>query len=319
MKVSVVIPTHNRTAWLELTVRSVLRQHHADLEAIVVDDGSTDDTPELLSRMADPRVRVIRHDSSQGVAASRNHGAAEARGEWIGFVDDDDVWAPDKLARQLDAADATGRTWVYAGVVHVDDDTQRDWRQTAATTRRRSSPGPSLQRRARWRLERDRSARRVRARRSLRRAVEEHGGLGDVDPAQRAGTAGVGPATARREAGARTDGLARRDGDLRRRLADRAATRNDRRPRGPPPVDRGGVPPQRPTARGDQAHGDRGGSRTGAGRVARRGDDPQEAPPSRSTAHGDAGDARRVGRGGARLGRRASADEPVCGGRRGPR
>ena len=124
MKVSVVIPTHNRTAWLELTIRSVLRQHHSDLETIVVDDGSTDDTPELLSRMADPRVRVIRHDSSQGVAASRNHGAAEARGEWIGFVDDDDVWAPDKLASQLDAVDAAGRTWVYAGVVHVDDHTR---------------------------------------------------------------------------------------------------------------------------------------------------------------------------------------------------
>lgn len=122
MKVSVVIPTHNRNAWLELTVRSVLRQHHSDLEAIVVDDGSTDNTPELLSRMADPRVRVIRHDSSQGVAASRNHGAAEARGEWIGFVDDDDVWAPGKLADQITAARATDRAWVYTGCVHIDND-----------------------------------------------------------------------------------------------------------------------------------------------------------------------------------------------------
>jgi glycosyltransferase involved in cell wall biosynthesis len=121
MKVSVVIPTHDRRAWLELTLRSVLRQHHDALEVIVVDDGSTDDTAETLAVLSDPRVRVIRHDTPRGVGASRNDGAARAKGEWIAFVDDDDLWAPDKLARQLEAANATGGAWVYAGSVQVDE------------------------------------------------------------------------------------------------------------------------------------------------------------------------------------------------------
>jgi glycosyltransferase involved in cell wall biosynthesis len=124
MKVSVVIPTHDRRAWLELTLRSVLRQHHDDLEVIVVDDGSTDDTAETLAGLSDPRVRVIRHDAPRGVGASRNDGAARAKGEWIAFVDDDDLWAPDKLARQLEAAHVTGRTWVYSGSVQVDEHTR---------------------------------------------------------------------------------------------------------------------------------------------------------------------------------------------------
>jgi glycosyltransferase involved in cell wall biosynthesis len=121
MKVSVVIPTHDRRAWLELTLRSVLRQSDDDLEVIVVDDGSTDDTAETLAGLSDPRVRVIRHDTPRGVGASRNDGAARANGEWIAFVDDDDLWAPDKLARQLEAANAAGRAWVYAGSVQVDE------------------------------------------------------------------------------------------------------------------------------------------------------------------------------------------------------
>jgi glycosyltransferase involved in cell wall biosynthesis len=124
MKVSVVIPTHDRRAWLELTIRSVLRQHHRDLEAIVVDDGSTDDTQEMLAEVSDPRVRFIRHEAPLGVGASRNHGAAEASGGWIAFVDDDDLWAPDKLARQIEAASATGRSWVYTGSVHIDEHTR---------------------------------------------------------------------------------------------------------------------------------------------------------------------------------------------------
>jgi glycosyltransferase involved in cell wall biosynthesis len=121
MKISVVIPTHNRRDWLLLTLRSVLRQHHRDLEAIVVDDGSTDDTVAVLARVPDRRLRVIRHDAPLGLAASRNDGIAEAHGEWVAFVDDDDVWAPDKLASQMGASVATGRSWSYVGTVQIDE------------------------------------------------------------------------------------------------------------------------------------------------------------------------------------------------------
>jgi glycosyltransferase involved in cell wall biosynthesis len=118
--VTVVVPTHNRSALLTLTLHSVLWQRHVDLEVIVVDDGSTDDTAQVLAALADPRIRRIHHPTPQGVSAARNRGIAEAGGDWVAFVDDDDLWAPDKLARQLQAARNTDRTWAYTGAVSVD-------------------------------------------------------------------------------------------------------------------------------------------------------------------------------------------------------
>jgi glycosyltransferase involved in cell wall biosynthesis len=121
-EVSVVVPTHNRRGLLALTLRSILGQRGVDLEVLVVDDGSVDGTAELVAGWGDPRVRLLRNASSRGVAAARNRGIAEAAGGWLGFCDDDDLWAPDKLARQLQAAHHSGRDWVYTGEVHVDAD-----------------------------------------------------------------------------------------------------------------------------------------------------------------------------------------------------
>jgi glycosyltransferase involved in cell wall biosynthesis len=118
-RVSVVVPTHNRSRLLALTLRSILWQRDVDLEVIVVDDGSSDDTAVVVAGVGDDRVRLVRHDRPQGVSAARNRGIAEARGGWVGFCDDDDLWSPDKLSRQLQAASATGRTWVCTGHVNV--------------------------------------------------------------------------------------------------------------------------------------------------------------------------------------------------------
>jgi glycosyltransferase involved in cell wall biosynthesis len=118
--VSVIMPTRDRKELLSLSLRSVLWQRDVEFEVIVVDDGSTDGTSVAVGSVGDPRVRLYTHASSQGVSASRNHGIAEAKGAWIAFLDDDDLWAPDKLALQLRAATATGRDWVYAGSVNVD-------------------------------------------------------------------------------------------------------------------------------------------------------------------------------------------------------
>jgi glycosyltransferase involved in cell wall biosynthesis len=117
--VSVVIPTRNRSAMLATTLRSVLWQSDVVLEVIVVDDGSTDATPEVVVAAADPRVTLVRRDEPYGPAAARNLGASRATGAWVGFVDDDDVWGPDKLARQVAAANAADRGWVYVGAVAV--------------------------------------------------------------------------------------------------------------------------------------------------------------------------------------------------------
>ncbi len=121
MLVSVVVPTHNRSDWLRVTLRTVLWQQDVDLEAIVVDDGSTDDTAQTVADLGVGRVRLLHHEIPRGVSAARNHGAAEAQGEWVAFIDDDDLWAPDKLARQVEAAVATDSTWVYTGSVHIDE------------------------------------------------------------------------------------------------------------------------------------------------------------------------------------------------------
>jgi glycosyltransferase involved in cell wall biosynthesis len=120
--VSVVIPTHDRRDLLAVTLRSVLRQKNVQLDVIVVDDGSTDDTLEFLRTIDDPRVRFIRNESPQGVRTARNQGIAATSGEWLAFVDDDDVWAPEKLARQLQAAHESGRPWVYAGAIEIDEE-----------------------------------------------------------------------------------------------------------------------------------------------------------------------------------------------------
>jgi glycosyltransferase involved in cell wall biosynthesis len=121
-RVAVIVPTRNRREWLALTLRSVLAQTGVDLEVIVVDEASTDDTVEWLTTVADERIRVVRHEFPQGVATARNHGAAHAHGEWLAFVDDDDLWAPDKLREQLRAADACRADWVYTGSVNIAED-----------------------------------------------------------------------------------------------------------------------------------------------------------------------------------------------------
>ena len=119
--VSVVVPTHDRADLLPRLLRSVLGQQDVDLELVVVDDGSSDHTPQVLSRCTDPRLRVLRLEPSRGVAAARNAGTAAARGRWVAWCDDDDVWAPAKLALQLQALSASpGALWSNGGSVYVD-------------------------------------------------------------------------------------------------------------------------------------------------------------------------------------------------------
>lgn len=118
--VSIVVPTRNRSALLAMTLRSVLQQQGVNFEVIVVDEASTDDTAAMLAALDDARVHVIRHTSPRWLAAARNHGAGEARGEWLAFVDDDDLWAPDKVVRQVHAAQEAGREWVYTGAVNFE-------------------------------------------------------------------------------------------------------------------------------------------------------------------------------------------------------
>lgn len=115
--VSVIIPTYNSRAHIRQTVDGVLAQTHPRVELIVVDDGSTDDTLAVLASYGE-QLRVVRQ-ANQGVCKARNVGLAQARGNFICFLDHDDVWYPDMLAQQLQAFGADLEVGcVYANYMH---------------------------------------------------------------------------------------------------------------------------------------------------------------------------------------------------------
>ena len=100
--ITVVIPAYNCAQTIRETVQSVLAQTLTDLEIIIINDGSQDETLDVLSGIADPRIKVFTHDNS-GVSVSRNRGIEKATGEFIAFLDSDDLWKPEKLADQYQA------------------------------------------------------------------------------------------------------------------------------------------------------------------------------------------------------------------------
>jgi glycosyltransferase involved in cell wall biosynthesis len=100
--VSVIIPTHNGARWVAESVTSALRQAYSPAEVIVVDDGSTDETAAVL-RQFGPRIQVI-HGPQGGIGAARNSGLAQASGDYLAFLDHDDLWREDKLEKQVDYA-----------------------------------------------------------------------------------------------------------------------------------------------------------------------------------------------------------------------
>jgi len=100
-EVSVIMPTYNRADLIGRSVRSVLEQSYGDFELIVVDDGSTDSTPDVVAGFSDERIRYVRCQENRGAAAARNTGVRAARGAYIAFQDSDDEWLPQKLERQM--------------------------------------------------------------------------------------------------------------------------------------------------------------------------------------------------------------------------
>jgi glycosyltransferase involved in cell wall biosynthesis len=123
MRISVIIPTYNRSAWVTEAAASVLAQSYRDFELLVVDDGSTDATFSTLAPFAN-KIQVLRQEESRGVSAARNLGAAAATADWLAFLDSDDLWLPNKLARQVEYLKAhpdlvicqTGEIWIRNGV-----------------------------------------------------------------------------------------------------------------------------------------------------------------------------------------------------------
>ncbi|WP_265110944.1 glycosyltransferase family 2 protein [Halosolutus halophilus] len=113
-RVSVIIPTYNRASTLPRAIDSALEQTIDDLEVVVVDDGSTDETESVLAAYEDSRVRPVIHATNQGANVARNTGIEHARGEHVAFLDSDDEWHPEKLERQLAILADRSDDWVGA-------------------------------------------------------------------------------------------------------------------------------------------------------------------------------------------------------------
>jgi len=114
--VSVVIPTHNRASLLARAIRSVLGQTYQNLEVIVVDDGSTDGTREVVRSFQDSRIDYLFCQKNQGSPAARNLGLRAARGPYVAFLDDDDEWDTRKLERQVRALEQGGLDAILCGI-----------------------------------------------------------------------------------------------------------------------------------------------------------------------------------------------------------
>ncbi|WP_372910286.1 glycosyltransferase family 2 protein [Salinigranum sp.] len=112
--VSVVVPTYNRADSLTPTIESVLAQTVSDLELLVVDDASTDDTESVVTGYDDDRVQYLRHDENRGGSAARNTGIEAARGTYVALLDSDDLWEPRKLERQVACLESRSDDWVAA-------------------------------------------------------------------------------------------------------------------------------------------------------------------------------------------------------------
>jgi len=125
--ISVIIPTHNRAELLRRAIKSVLNQTFEDFELIVVDDASTDSTPEVATGFDDPRIRYIRLKKNSGAPTARNTGIKRSRGAFIAFLDDDDEWLPRRLELQMKKFEELEKDFgvVYGAFYYVSQQTGR--------------------------------------------------------------------------------------------------------------------------------------------------------------------------------------------------
>ncbi|WP_163336856.1 glycosyltransferase family 2 protein [Desulfopila sp. IMCC35008] len=125
--VSIILPTYNREYCLLKSINSLINQTYKDFEIIITDDGSTDDTKNLVLSISDDRIRYISSGSRQGANAARNRGICAARGKYIAFHDSDDEWLPDKLELQIESLKRFGDSAkvCFCGFVRIDGENEK--------------------------------------------------------------------------------------------------------------------------------------------------------------------------------------------------
>ena len=122
--VSIIMPSYNTARFIEETVQSVLCQTYTNWELIIVDDCSTDNTDEVVSKFDDNRIKYIKNEKNSGAAVSRNRALREAKGKWIAFLDSDDIWLPEKLELQIEFMKKNNYYFSYTGYCEIDEQSQ---------------------------------------------------------------------------------------------------------------------------------------------------------------------------------------------------
>lgn len=120
--VSIIMPSYNTAPYIKETVQSVLDQTYINWELIIVDDCSTDNTDEVLSTIKDERIRYFKNEKNSGAALSRNMALREAKGQWIAYLDSDDLWLPEKLEKQIDFMEKNRYAFSYTNYEEIDVD-----------------------------------------------------------------------------------------------------------------------------------------------------------------------------------------------------
>lgn len=122
--VSIIMPSWNTGRFIAESIQSVVNQTYPNWELIIVDDCSTDDTDAVVASFRDDRIRYFHNDQNSGAALTRNRALREARGEWIAFLDSDDLWAPEKLEHQLRFMEENGYCLSYTEYEKIDEASQ---------------------------------------------------------------------------------------------------------------------------------------------------------------------------------------------------
>lgn len=119
--VSVIMPSFNTAGFIGDSIKSVLAQTYDNFELIIIDDCSTDNTDEVVSFFEDPRIRYFKNEKNSGAAVSRNRAIKEAKGKWIAFLDSDDLWAPQKLEKQIGFMENGGYGFSYTNYAEMSE------------------------------------------------------------------------------------------------------------------------------------------------------------------------------------------------------
>lgn len=119
-KVSIIMPSYNTAVYIKDTIQSVLNQTYKNWELIIVDDCSTDNTDEVVDEIHDDRIKYLKNEKNSGAAVCRNRALREAKGQWIAFLDSDDLWMTEKLEKQIQFMEKNGYVFSYTNYEEID-------------------------------------------------------------------------------------------------------------------------------------------------------------------------------------------------------